>query len=166
MIVPRRNEWNERTSIAVLFSQYQPFHKGLLDVKPVLCLSKNHVAEPFKNSIGDLLTAVSRQTVHNHYLLLRELQQLFINLIFHKSLLSLALFLLLAHAHPHIGVDNVGVLYRLKRIIGMKEMFVLSSLVEKVLVRTVFFRCCKGKIEPQKYRSFQQELATLFPSPM
>ena len=78
-------------------------------MEPVLRLLEDFVSVSLKNLGGDLLPPVGGQTVLHHTARVGQLHKLTIHTVAGKRLLSLGLFLLLAHGGPHVCNHHVRV---------------------------------------------------------
>lgn len=86
-------------------------------MKTVLGLIEDDGSSVVQHFVGYFFAPVSRQAVHDHDVRLRLLHQVAINLVGGKNFYSLCMLLLLAHAGPYIGVDNIGIFYRADGIV-------------------------------------------------
>ena len=77
-------------------------------MEAVFGLLENRVGVRFERLIGDFLAAVGRQAMHHERAGLRDLHEFVIDAVTSKLRDAISGFILLAHAHPHVGVEHVG----------------------------------------------------------
>ncbi len=127
------------------FGTHQPDHHRLLRMQPVLGLIEHHRLRSVEHLVGDFLAAMGRQAMHHERALARILQQRVVDLEPLEVAPALRRFLLVAHRGPGIGVNHVGVLHRLGRIVGERADFLVAQARHELLLRLVAF----GTSEPQ-----------------
>ena len=71
-------------------------------MQAILRLVKDYAARASEHSLGNFLTSMRRQTVHEYGIALCHRKELFVYLVRTHKLYSLSLFVLLAHAHPYV----------------------------------------------------------------
>src|SRR5688572_27077467 len=81
---------------------------GLLRVQPVLGLVEHDGARAVQHRVGDLLAAVRGQAVHDDRGGPGEAHQRVVELVAAERLPPLLALGLLPHAHPHVGIEDVG----------------------------------------------------------
>ena len=84
---------------------------------PVFRLLVDDGMRPVDDRVGNLVAPVSRKTVKEQAVLLRQFHQIVVHLLGLKSLFSLFGFILLPHARPDICIDDVGAFDRFSRIL-------------------------------------------------
>ena len=96
----------------------------------------------FKDLLGNLLSTVSRQTVHYHRPRFCRSHQFIIDLISLECLLADLLLFFLTHGSPCICDDNVCIFHCLDRIIYQCKCVIASCEIQHFFRRTVIIRSC------------------------
>ena len=87
-------------------------------MKPVLRLVEDPAPRAVYDAGRNLLAAVGGEAVEEDGVVHGQGHQLFVNPVGGESLLSLLCFFFLAHARPHIGVEDARADRRLARVPG------------------------------------------------
>ena len=93
-------------------------------MKPVLRLIEDHRVRTINDLVGDLFAPVSGQAVHHDSVIFGQSDEFRIDRESGERLPPLRGLLLLPHAGPGVGVDDVGALHRFARIARQGDTFI------------------------------------------
>src|SRR5205809_838652 len=94
--------------VTLLAHAGEPAHDRLLHVEAILGLVEDHRLRAVEHGVRDLLAAMGGEAVHDERARAGERDDALVHLIGAESAAAGLRLGLLAHARPHVGVDDVG----------------------------------------------------------
>ena len=104
----------------------------------------------FHDLVGDLFVAMSRETVQDHALRIRQCNQIHVDLITGKSFFAFLLLLFLPHAGPDICVQDLSTTRGFARIVGIENPGSgICRTFTDCGVRFITYRCRHTELETE-----------------